>query len=172
MKSYKEILPLIKTLVFDVDGVLTDGSVLLSKGDMLRTMNSKDAYILQYAAKLGYGIFAITGGDSMEVKLRLEKLGVKEVILHAKNKVESFKKLAQKHNLKLDELLYMGDDIPDMDLLNLAKVSVCPNDAAIDVRNIVDYVSPLKGGDGSLRDIVEQTLRVQGKWLLPEAKEW
>lgn len=172
MKSYKEILPLIKTFVFDVDGVLTDGSVLLSKGDMLRTMNSKDAYILQYAAKLGYGIFAITGGDSMEVKLRLEKLGVKEVILHAKNKVESFKKLAQKHNLKLDELLYMGDDIPDMDLLNLAKVSVCPNDAAIDVRNIVDYVSPLKGGDGSLRDIVEQTLRVQGKWLLPEAKEW
>lgn len=172
MKSYKEILPLIKTFVFDVDGVLTDGSVLLSKGDMLRTMNSKDAYILQYAAKLGYGIFAITGGDSMEVKLRLEKLGVKEVILHAKNKVESFKKLAQKHNLKLDELLYMGDDIPDMDLLNLAKVSVCPNDAALDVRNIVDYVSPLKGGDGSLRDIVEQTLRVQGKWLLPEAKEW
>ncbi len=172
MKNYKEILPLIKTLVFDVDGVLTDGSVLLSKGDMLRTMNSKDAYILQYAAKLGYGIFAITGGDSMEVKLRLEKLGVKEVILHAKNKVESFKKLAQKHNLKLDELLYMGDDIPDMDLLNLAKVSVCPNDAAIDVRNIVDYVSPLKGGDGCVRDIVEQTLRVQGKWLLPEAKEW
>lgn len=135
-------------------------------------MNSKDAYILQYAAKLGYGIFAITGGDSMEVKIRLEKLGVKEVILHAKNKVESYQELAKKYNLNLDELLYMGDDIPDMDLLNLAKVSVCPNDAAIDVRNIVDYVSPLKGGEGCVRDIMEQTLRVQSKWLLPEAKEW
>lgn len=172
MKSYKEILPLIRTFVFDVDGILTNGSVLLSNGDMLRTMNSKDAYILQYAAKLGYGIFAITGGDSMEVKIRLEKLGVKEVILHAKNKVESYQELAKKYNLNLDELLYMGDDIPDMDLLNLAKVSVCPNDAAIDVRNIVDYVSPLKGGEGCVRDIMEQTLRVQSKWLLPEAKEW
>ena len=172
MKSYKEILPQIKTFVFDVDGVLTNGSVILSNDEMLRTMSSKDAYVLQYAAKLGYGIFAITGGDSKEVKVRLEKLGVTEVVLHAKNKVESYQELAKKYTLNLDEVLYMGDDIPDMDLLNAVKVSVCPNDAAIDVRNIVDYVSPFKGGDGCVRDIMEQTLRVQGKWLLPEAKEW
>ena len=106
MKSYKEVLPLIKTFVFDVDGIFTNGSVLLSNGDMLRTMNSKDAYILQYAAKLGYGIFAITGGDSIEVKIRLEKLGVKEVILHAKNKVDSYQELAKKYDLNLDEVLY------------------------------------------------------------------
>ncbi len=172
MNSYKTILPQITTFIFDVDGVLTDGSVLLSSGEVLRTMNSKDAYAIQYAAKLGYQFFGITGGYSIDVKNRLEQLGFREVYLSAKNKQIAYKELEQTYNLNPDEILYMGDDIPDLEMFSIAALSVCPKDAAVDVRMNAQYVSPFKGGKGCVRDVIEQTLRVQEKWMLPEAIEW
>jgi 3-deoxy-D-manno-octulosonate 8-phosphate phosphatase (KDO 8-P phosphatase) len=172
MESFKTILPQITTFIFDVDGVLTDGSVLLYSGEVIRSMNSKDSYALQYAAKLGYKIFIITGGYSSEVQVRLEGLGITEVVLNAHNKVSSFEKLKEKHKLNPNEVMYMGDDIPDLELMKLIALPCCPQDSAVEIKKIARYVSPLKGGKGCVRDIIEQTLRVQDQWMLPEAYEW
>jgi 3-deoxy-D-manno-octulosonate 8-phosphate phosphatase (KDO 8-P phosphatase) len=172
MKSYKTILPQINTFIFDVDGVLTDGTVLLYSGEVIRSMNSKDSFAIQYAAKLGYRIFIITGGDSQEVKMRLERLGITDVVLSAKNKVDSFKILQEKYSIELENVLYMGDDIPDLHLLEMVALPCCPQDSAIEIKEIAAYVSPILGGKGCVRDVIEQTLRVQGKWMLPEAMEW
>lgn len=172
MESFKTLLPQIKTLIFDVDGVMTDGSVMLYAGEVVRSMNSKDSYAIQYAAKLGYSIFVITGGNSEEVKMRLESLGVKEVILSAHNKVLFYNNLKDKYGFNDSEVLYMGDDIPDMELLRQVGLSTCPADAAIEIKAISSYVSPAMGGKGCVRDVIEQILRVQGNWMLPEAHEW
>jgi 3-deoxy-D-manno-octulosonate 8-phosphate phosphatase (KDO 8-P phosphatase) len=172
MNSYKTILNQINTFIFDIDGVLTDGTVLLYNGEVIRSMNSKDSYALQYASKLGYSIFVITGGDSEEVKWRFEKAGVREVFLSSSNKVKVFHQLTQKHNIDPDRVLYMGDDIPDYELLKLVALPCCPQDSAIEIKQISKYVSPINGGKGCVRDVIEQTLRVQGKWMLPEAHEW
>ena len=172
MESFKSILNQIDTFIFDVDGVLTDGTVLLYKGEVIRSMNSKDSYALQYAAKLGYSIFVITGGDSKEVKVGLEGTGVKEVVLTSVNKVKVFKDLSEKYNIDAGKVLYMGDDIPDCELMKMVALPCCPKDSAVEIRQIAKYVSPIDGGKGCVRDIIEQTLRVQGKWMLPEAHEW
>ena len=172
MKSYKEKLNSITTFIFDVDGVFTDGGVFLYNDDVIRTFNSKDGYVIQYAAKLGYNIFAITGGHSKDVEQRLLGLGMKEVHLRSTRKIDVYDDIKKRHLLKDDEILYMGDDIPDYKVLELAGVSTCPQDAVVDIKQIVDYQSPLDGGKGCVRDVVEQTLRVQNKWMLPEAFEW
>ncbi len=172
MQSFKSILNQIDTFIFDVDGVLTDGTVLLYAGEVIRSMNSKDSYALQYAAKLGYSIFVITGGDSKEVKVRLEGAGVKEVVLSSVNKVRVYNELSQKYNIDAGKVLYMGDDIPDYELMKMVALPCCPKDSAVEIRQIAKYVSPIDGGKGCVRDIIEQTLRVQGKWMLPEAHEW
>lgn len=172
MESFKTILPQIKTFIFDVDGVLTDGSILLYSGEVIRSVNVKDSYAIQYAAKLGYKIFIITGGDSEEVQVRLEGLGVTKVVLNAKNKVKSFEELKKKHQIDIDSVLYMGDDIPDLPLMKMVALPCCPQDSAVEVKSVARYVSPNLGGKGCVRDVIEQTLRVQGKWMLPEALEW
>lgn len=171
-ENYKVILNNIDTFLFDVDGVLTDGSVMLHSGEVIRTMSSKDSYAIQYAAKLGFNIFIITGGNSGEVKMRLEGLGVKEVILNSKNKVEVFNELQVKYNLDEKSCCYMGDDIPDYALMEIIGLAAAPQDAVAEIKSISDYVSPFMGGKGCVRDIIEQTLKVQGKWMLPEAHEW
>jgi 3-deoxy-D-manno-octulosonate 8-phosphate phosphatase (KDO 8-P phosphatase) len=172
MENYKITLTKIDTFIFDVDGVLTDGMVMLYGGEVIRTMNSKDSYAIQYAAKLGYKIFIITGGNSQEVKMRLEGLGITEVILNAANKVNSFLELHTKYNLNPETCCYMGDDIPDYELLKRVGLPVAPQDAVPEVKQIAHYVSPYSGGKGCVRDIIEQSLKVQGKWMLPEAHEW
>jgi 3-deoxy-D-manno-octulosonate 8-phosphate phosphatase (KDO 8-P phosphatase) len=172
MQNYKLKLKKISTFIFDVDGVFTDGKVYLINDDVIRALNSKDGYAVQYATKLGFKIFIITGGNSQQVKDRLLNLGVNEVHLAVKRKLECYDNILLRFQLSPEEVLYMGDDIPDIPVLKKVGVSTCPQDACSDVKLLVDYQSHRNGGFGCVRDVIEQTLRLQGKWLLEEAFEW
>ncbi|MGB1518047.1 MAG: KdsC family phosphatase [Crocinitomicaceae bacterium] len=172
MITYKEKLNKITTFIFDVDGVLTDGAVLLIEKEVVRTLSSKDGYALQYASKKGYNIFIITGGYSISVKERLENLGAREVVLKANNKLSHYNRLKQDYGFQDDEVLYMGDDIPDYEVLKKVGVSTCPQDAAVEIKGICDYQSPFGGGKHCVRDVIEQTLRVQKKWFDKSAFDW
>lgn len=172
MTSYKEGLNKITTFIFDVDGVLTNGDVSLYTDEIVRTINSRDGYALQYAAKMGYNIFIITGGDSKEVKKRLLVAGAKEVCLSVSNKMNTYNDLKSTYNFSDDEVMYMGDDIPDYQVMNIVGVAACPQDAAVEIKSISDYQSPFNGGRHCVRDIIEQTLRVQEKWFTDKAFEW
>ena len=172
MTSYKERLNTVNTFIFDVDGVLTDGKIILYKGDFMRSLNSKDGYAIQYASKLGYKIFIITGGNSVDVKDALEGLGVKEVHLRSSNKLNVYEDLKKKFSLNDSEVLYMGDDIPDYKVMRTVGVATCPQDACVEIKQISHYQSPVLGGNGCVRDVIEQTLRVQGKWFTEQAFEW
>ena len=172
MTSYKERLNTVNTFIFDVDGVLTNSTIMLYKGDFMRSLNSKDGYALQYASKLGYKIFIITGGNSIDVKEALEGLGVKEVHLRSSNKLNVYKDLKEKYILNDSEVLYMGDDIPDYIVMKAVGVATCPQDACVEIKQISHYQSPILGGNGCVRDVIEQTLRVQGKWFTEQAFEW
>lgn len=172
MISYKEKLPNITTFIFDVDGVLTNGDIILLKEDFVRTLNSRDAYAMQYAAKSGYRILIITGGSSELVAERLLSLGIEEVRLRSSNKLAVYQELKEKYGFSDDEVLYMGDDIPDFEVLQQVGVSTCPQDAAVEIKAISDYQSPYDGGKHCVRDVIEQTLRVQDKWFKDNALEW
>lgn len=172
MSSYKEALPRISTFIFDVDGVLTDGGVIIMGNDFIRILNSRDAYAIQYAAKMGYRILFITGGSSEAVKLQLENLGAAEVCLNSSNKLHVYDTLKSTYGFSDEEVLYMGDDIPDYHVMRLVGVSTCPQDAAVEIKAIADYQSPFVGGRHCVRDVIEQTLRVQGKWFSDEAFHW
>ena len=154
--NYKAKLKDITTFIFDVDGVLTDGKVYLLKEEVVRALNSKDGYALQYASKNNYDIFIITGGYSEDLKKRLIDLGIKDVFLRSSKKIDVYNGIKEKYSIEDKQVLYMGDDIPDIPVLKIAGVSCCPQDAAIDVKEIVDYHSPLDGGKGCVREIIEQ----------------
>jgi len=158
--------------MFDVDGVLTNGTVMIFKDEVVRTLNSRDSYALQYAAKMGYRIIVVTGGNSEAIKNRLLTLGVQEVHLSSINKLRVYNSIKEKHNLVDDEILYMGDDIPDYEVMNAAGVAACPQDAAVEIKSISHYQSPFNGGNFCVRDVIEQTLRVQKKWFSDGAFEW
>ena len=172
MTSYKEKLSEITTFIFDVDGVLTNGDVTLYKNEVVRTLNSRDGYAIQYAAKLGYSIFIITGGDSEAVKNRLMNLGVTEVHLRASDKLHVYEGIKSAHQIDDNNVLYMGDDIPDYKVLQKVGVSTCPQDAAVEIKAICDYQSPFFGGKHCVRDVIEQTMRVQNKWMQEESHQW
>ena len=165
-KNYKELLKEITTFILDVDGVLTNGKILVtSKGKMLREMNTKDGFIIKYALDKGFKIFIISGGTNKGVKERLKDLGIEEIFLGEHTKKDTYEKLIKKYNLKRNEIVYMGDDIPDIPVMKKIGVPCCPNDAVQDVKQISIYISKKNGGQGCVRDIIEQTLRVQNKWL-------
>ena len=165
-KNYKELLKKITTFILDVDGVLTNGKILItSKGKMLREMNTKDGFIIKYALDKGFKIFIISGGTNKGVKERLKDLGIEEIFLGEHTKKDTYDKLIKKYNLKKNEIVYMGDDIPDIPVMKKIGVPCCPNDAVPDVKQISIYISKKNGGQGCVRDIIEQTLRVQNKWL-------
>ena len=170
--SYKEKLNHVTTFMFDVDGVLTDGSVFLLKDEYVRILNSRDGYAIQYAVKKGYRVIVITGGSSKRVKERLSGLGVQEVVLKAGNKLKAYRVLQEKYNFEDKEVLYMGDDIPDYEVLKVVGVSTCPQDAAVELKEITDYQSPYNGGRHCVRDVIEQTLRVRGEWFTEGALDW
>lgn len=172
MISYKERLNHITTFMFDVDGVLTDGSILLINNDVIRSMDAKDGYALQYASKMGYKIFIVTGGKSDDVKDRLEGLGVTEVHLSSHTKIVVYNDIKERHQLKDEEIAYMGDDIPDFPVMKTVGLAACPQDAVPEIKAIAHYQSPKNGGKNCVRDIIEQTLRVQGKWFTEKAFEW
>ncbi len=172
MTSFKERLNDINTLIFDVDGVLTDGSVTLYKDEVVRTLNSRDGYALQYASKMGYNIFIISGGTSEDVKKRLLNLGVKEVYMGSKNKIKIYESIKEKHDLHDNQIAYMGDDIPDYQVMQKVGLAACPQDAAVEIKQVSHYQSPFMGGKHCVRDIIEQVLRVQENWFTEKSFEW
>ncbi|MDG2194090.1 MAG: HAD-IIIA family hydrolase [Polaribacter sp.] len=164
-KSYKEILPQINTLIFDVDGVLTNGMItIMPDGELIRHMNVKDGYALKTAIDAGLQICIISGGTNKGLRTRLEGLGIQDIYLGAHDKIKHYKELVTKYDLQAENILYMGDDIPDFTVMKLVGLACCPNDAAPEIQGISNYVSYKKGGEGCVRDIIEQVLRVQGKW--------
>ena len=166
-KNYKSLLPKIKTFIFDVDGVLTDGKVLLtSEGDMLRSLDTKDGYAIKCALIQGYKIVIISGGINEGIRERFKALGVYDIYLGAHHKLDSFQDLVDNYRLNPEEILYVGDDLPDIPVMKKVGVSCCPADAVSDVKTIVNYISHKNGGQGCVREIIEQVLRVQGKWSL------
>jgi len=167
--SYKSILHRIKAFAFDVDGVFTNGWVLATTdGDFLRMHNAKDGYAVRYATKQGYPIGIITGGASESIRERFKMLGVTDVYLASRTKRDDFRDFCFKYHLQPDEVLFMGDDIPDIEVLERCGLPTCPADAAHEVKEICAYISDKNGGMGCVRDVIEQTLRLQGKWNLKD----
>ena len=163
--NYKTILNHVTTFIFDVDGVMTNGKILVtSSGEMYREMNTRDGFALKHALLKGFKVGIITGGSNEGVKKRLEDLGVNRVYLGVHQKEIALKDFLDFYDLKAEEVLYMGDDIPDLAVMEKVGVATCPQDAVPDVKSIADYVSHQKGGEGCVREIIEQVLRVQGKW--------
>ena len=169
MANYKTKLCNIKAFAFDVDGVLTDGRLIsMPDGDLLRQHNTKDGYAIRVAVKKGYKIAIISGGVSESVRLRYSKLGVEDIFMGSDDKLPIFKEFCQKYNLNLNEVVYGGDDIPDIPVLKHCGLSFCPADAVHEVKDCVDYISGRVGGDACVRDIIEQVLTLQGKWYKTE----
>jgi 3-deoxy-D-manno-octulosonate 8-phosphate phosphatase (KDO 8-P phosphatase) len=155
----------INTIVLDVDGVLTDGTLLVMPGGlMVRRMNIKDGYALQLAVKKGYHVAIISGGDSPEVKERLLKLGVTDVYMKVQDKLSVLQDYLLLNDLDAASTAYMGDDIPDYDVMKVVALPSCPADAASEIKVIAAYVSPLNGGAGCVRDLIEKIMRVRGDW--------
>ena len=155
----------ITTFVFDIDGVLTDGKVmLLPGGEQVRSMSIKDGYALQLAIKKGYRVIVISGALSEPVKIRLQKLGVTEVHMQVENKQTLLHHYMANHNLTREQVLYMGDDVPDLAVMSMAGIAACPADACPDIIRISAYISPFKGGEGCVRDIIEKVLKTRDHW--------
>ncbi|WP_430907563.1 KdsC family phosphatase [Maribacter sp. 2-571] len=165
-KSYKKILKDITTFVFDVDGVFTDGSLLItSEGEMLRKMSVKDGYALKTALDKGYNVCIISGGTNEGVRNRLEGLGVSDIFLGAHQKTVPLKAYMKENNITAKEILYMGDDIPDIPPLQMVALATCPQDAVPEVKAVCNYISHKNGGDSCVRDVITQVLKVRGDWL-------
>ena len=163
--SYKEKLVKIKNFVFDVDGVFTDGSIIVdNQANEFRVFNTRDGIAVKLATDKGYNFCVISGGKNEGVRKRLNRLGVKNVFLGVEDKIQVFKSFINDNNLNLTETMFMGDDLPDINILKKVGLSCSPNDAAHEVREIVDYVSIKKGGEGCVRDIIEQVLTIQNNW--------
>lgn len=173
MNNYKEDLTKITTFIFDYDGVLTNGVVLVTDtGDQLRTGNVKDGYALQLAVKSGYRVAVISGGYSESMRHRCNALKLHDVFLGVDNKIKVFEDYIGKHGIKPEEVLYMGDDIPDYQVMQRVGMPVCPEDAAEEIRSVSRYISHSKGGEGCVRDVIEQVMKVQGKWMNGNAFHW
>lgn len=161
LSSFKKIA----CFVFDVDGVLTNGNLLIMpNGVMARTMNIKDGYALQLAVKKGYKVWIISGGNSEEVKNRLNLLGINEVHMKVADKKELLVSLAKDQDVALDSILYMGDDMPDYEAMQLVGIAACPSDAAMDIKSIAQYKALTKGGEGCAREVIEKVLKLNDLW--------
>ena len=173
MAFFKEELTKVKAFVFDVDGVISATTqVLSSDGETVRTSNLKDGFALVYAIRTGYPVGVITGGKTTEVINRCKKLGVKDVYIGSLKKLPSLYDFLEKNNLKAEEVMYMGDDLPDYPAMKVVGVPVCPKDAAHEIKAISHYISDKNGGDGCVREVLEQVLRAQGKWIDCEKMDW
>lgn len=157
----------ITTFAFDVDGVLTDGSLLIpDDGQMIRRMNIKDGYALQLALKQGYRIVIISGGTSEAVRERMNRLGVQDVFLKVADKKECLLTYAAQHQLTLSDVLFMGDDIPDYTVMKIAGLACAPADAVEEIIQVSHYISPQAGGSGCARDVIEKVLKLNNHWPL------
>lgn len=173
MKNYKSKLGDITTFIFDFDGVLSDGMVMLNEeGHYLRRTNVKDGYALQLAVKKGYRIAIISGAKAEGMYKRLFGLNITDVYLGVSNKDAVYEEFKAKYNLEDKEIIYMGDDIPDYEVMRKVGVATCPADAAIEIKEVSDYISDKNGGNGCARDIIEQTLKLHKKWMNKDAYSW
>ncbi|MBO5314285.1 MAG: 3-deoxy-D-manno-octulosonate 8-phosphate phosphatase [Prevotella sp.] len=156
----------IRAVVFDVDGVLSASTISLHPdGEPMRTVNIKDGYAIQHACKMGLTVAIITGGNTHSVYKRYERLGVKDIYMRSAVKIRDYEDFLLRHGLTDDEVLYMGDDIPDYEIMCRAGCPCCPKDACHEIKEVSVYISSCQGGQGCARDVIEQVLRVQGKWM-------
>ena len=173
MSNFREGLSKIKAFIFDVDGVLGSDKVLLHpNGDMLRTMNIKDGYAMQYAVRKGYKFAIITGGASESVRTRFANLGIEDIYMKSHNKMADYQHFLNKYNFTDEEILYMGDDLPDYEVMLRVGIPTCPANAVEEIKAVSKYISEKPGGDGAVRDVVQQVLRLQGKWMEQDAFKW
>lgn len=173
MANFKEDLVNIKAFIFDIDGVLSLQTISLNAfGTPNRTVNLRDGYAMQLAVKKGYNIGVITGSNAKEYQKRLKSLGVNDIYLNSRIKMDHFNTFLKKYNLKKSDVLFMGDDIPDFEVMKGAGVAVCPSDADSEIKQVAAYVSDKKGGEGCARDIIEQVLRLHNKWMDTESFTW
>lgn len=164
----------ISTFIFDVDGVLTNGAVLVTEaGEQLRQFNIKDGYALQLAVKKGYKVCVISGGKSAGVDKRLRGLGITDIFLGVHDKIAVFEQYVLANQLVKEEIMYAGDDIPDLQVMQVVGVPICPADAVEEIKEVSDYISSKKGGEGVARDVIEKVLKIQGNWfdLKPDASD-
>ena len=164
-KSYKEYLKDITTFIFDVDGVFTDGSLMItSNGELLRNMSVKDGYALKVALSKGYNVCIITGGTNEGVRTRLRGLGVTDIYMGAHYKMDALDEYMDIYHIEAENILYMGDDIPDIPPMKAVALPTCPQNAVAEVKNASKYISHKNGGHGCVRDVIEQVLKVRGDW--------
>ena len=165
MENFKEAIAQVDTFVFDVDGVMTDGGIIpTAEGDFIRRYNAKDGYALAYAVKSGYRVCIITGGRGKTLEQRLRMLGIRRYYLDCMDKIAALRSYLTEAGVDPAPVIYMGDDIPDVECLQAVGIPVCPADAAPEVLETVRYVSEFNGGHGAVRDIIEQVLRARGDW--------
>ena len=173
MSSIDYDLRKIRALAFDIDGVLSRVTVAVGDdGNPVRTMNVKDGYALQLAVKRGLHVAIITGGRGEAIRRRYEQLGIRDVFMDASRKTREYALFKSRHGLGDGEVLYMGDDIPDIEVMRQCGLPCCPADAAPEVRGVARYVSRRNGGEGCCRDVVEQVLKAQCQWMDEEAFGW
>jgi len=173
MTNFKEDLGNIKAFIFDIDGVLSLQTIALNSfGVPNRTVNLRDGYALQLAVKKGYLVAVISGGNCKEYSRRLKLLGITDIYLNSQTKMDQFNSFLKKRGLSSSEVLYMGDDIPDFEVMKKAGVPVCPADADSSIKQISKYISDKKGGEGCVRDVIEQVLRLNNSWMDSDAFSW
>lgn len=173
MANFKEDLVRVKAFIFDIDGVLSNQTITLnSYGMPNRTVNLRDGYALQLAIKKGYLIGIISGSRSKEYRKRLKFLGIADIYLRSRRKIDDFNTFVKKHNLNKSDVLFMGDDIPDFEVMKESGIPVCPSDADSEIKQISSYISDKRGGEGCVRDVIEQVLRLHDNWMDSEAFTW
>lgn len=173
MSTINYDLSKIKSFIFDVDGVLSPNSIPLSPtGEPMRMVNIKDGYAINLAVKNGYSVAIITGADTENIRLRFSRLGVKDIYMKSRVKIIDLNDYIQKTGFKPEEILYSGDDLPDYHVMETVGLAVAPADAAPEIKGIAQYISHCKGGDGVARDVIEQVMKAQGKWMGDEAFGW
>ena len=171
--NYKALLKEINVFCFDVDGVFTDNTVLcMPDGEQIRTANVRDGYATQLAVKRGLHLAIISGGKSEGVRKRFEMLGLKDIFLGSSDKIAVLQQFMDDHGLQANQICYMGDDMPDIPVLKKAGLAICPADACQEVKAVAHYISPFKGGEGCVRDVLEQALKLKGFWEGDGAHVW
>lgn len=173
MSTINYDLSKIKAFIFDVDGVLSPNSIPLSlTGEPMRMVNIKDGYAINLAVKHGYSVAIITGADTENIRIRFSRLGVKDIYMKSRVKITDLNDYMQKTGFKPEEILYSGDDLPDYHVMKVVGLAVAPADAAPEIKGVAQYISHCKGGDGVARDVIQQVMKAQGKWMGDEAFGW
>jgi len=172
--NYKENLKNIKTFIFDYDGVISDGKVWVidEERDQVRSSNVKDGYALHYAIRKGYRIAIISGGKGESMRIRLKNLGITDVFQAVRDKMVVFENYCAEHKIDPKTVLYMGDDIPDLIVMQNVGIATCPADAVPEIKEVSHYISHQKGGEGCVRDVIEQVMKVHGDWMAEDAVFW